>query len=117
MANWEGPVLQHGEQDGVRYRMLEWLNDGKRCVAISDAAGREALVVFNPEEASEPKTLADIEFGRAINMEVSPTDDMVAITNHRNELIVVDLETGESRLVDKSDYKRITGSAWSTGFP
>ncbi|TMB86768.1 MAG: peptidase [Chloroflexi bacterium] len=113
MANWEGPVLQHGEQDGVRYRMLEWLNDGKRCVAISDATGREALVVFNPEDASEPKTLADIEFGRAINMEVSPTDDMVAITNHRNELIVVDLETGESRLVDKSDYKRITGSAWS----
>src|SRR5437660_12837172 len=38
---------------------------------------------------------------------------MVAITNHRNELIVVDLETGESHLVDKSDYKRITGSAWS----
>src|SRR5205807_1838188 len=56
MANWEGPVLQHGEQDGVRYRMLEWLNDRKRFVAISDATGREALVIFNPEDASEPQT-------------------------------------------------------------
>src|SRR5437870_6377821 len=108
MANWEGPVLQHGEQDGVRYRMLEWLNDGQRFVAISDATGRETLVVFNPEDASEPQTLADIEFGRAVNMEVSPTDDMVAITNHRNELIAVDLKTGDSLIVDKSDYSRIT---------
>src|SRR6266851_3843824 len=42
-GNWEGPVLQHGAPDGVRYRLLEWLNDGKRRVAISDEIGREAL--------------------------------------------------------------------------
>jgi len=113
MGNWEGPVIQHGEPDGVRYRMLEWLNDGKRLVAISDAIGREALVVFNPEDASEPKTLAEVEFGRAVNMVVSPGDDVVAITNHRNELVVVDLESSKSAVVDTSEYERITGPAWS----
>src|SRR6266568_4637556 len=113
MASWEGSVLQHGALDGVRYRHLNWLNDGKRLVAISDAIGREALVIFNPEDASEPKTFADIEFGRAIDLEVSPTDDIVAITNHRNELIAADLDTGESRVLDRSDYKRISGIAWS----
>ncbi len=113
MANWEGPVLQYGEPDGVRYRLLEWLNDGKRLVAINDATGREALVVFNSEDASEPKTFEDIDFGRAVSLTVSPTDDKVAIANHRNELIVVDLEAGTSAVVDRSDYARIHGVAWS----
>ena len=113
MGNWEGPVLQHGEPDGVRYRFLEWLNDGKRVVAIHDNTGRESLVVFNPEDASEPKTFVDIEFGRATDVAVSTTDDAVAIANHRNELIAVDLEDGSSRTIDRSDYGRMRGIAWS----
>jgi tricorn protease len=113
MGNWEGPVLQHGELDGVRYRELNWLNDGKRLVAINDATGRENLVVFNPEDASEPRTYSDIEFGRVISLVVSPTDDVVAITNHRNELVTVDLEAGTSRVLDRSDYENIRGIDWS----
>jgi tricorn protease len=113
MGNWEGPVLQHGEPDGVRYRFLEWLNDGKRLVAVNDAAGREELMVFHPETAAELTKFSDIEFGRAIDLAVSPTDDMVAITNHRNELIVVDLEAATSRVVDRSEANRIRGIAWS----
>ncbi len=113
LGNWEGPVLQHGERDGVRYRFLEWLNDGKRLVAVHDAPGREALIVFDPASAAEPKVLADIDFGRASNLTVSPTDDNVAITNHRNELIVVDLSASESRVVDRSDAGTIRGMAWS----
>ena len=113
MGNWEGPVLQHGATDGVRYRMLEWLNDGKRLVAISDEISREALVVFNPEDASEPKVYTDIEFGRVTELQVSPTHDIVAITNHRNELLVVDLESGQSHMVDKSNNDSISDIAWS----
>jgi tricorn protease len=113
MGNWDGPVLQHGEPDGVRYRFLEWLNDGKRIVAINDAAGRESLIVFNPEEASEPKSFEDIEFGRATDLSVSPTDDAIAIANHRNELLVIDLETSSSRTIDRSDFGQMHGIAWS----
>ncbi len=113
MGNWEGPVLQHGEVDGVRYRFLEWLNDGVRLVAVNDAPGREALVIFNPDDASEPKILSEVEFGRATNLAVSPTDDRVAITNHRNELILVDLEAETARVLDRSTASRIHGISWS----
>ena len=113
MGNWDGPVLQYGEQDGARYRLVKWLNDGKRLVAVSNAMGWEALVLFNAEDASELKTLASIEFGRALSMVVSPSHDVVAIGNHRHELIVVDLEVGTSRVVDRSDYEPITDVAWS----
>ncbi len=113
MGNWEGPVVQHGEPDGVRYRKLEWLNDGKRLVAVNDASGRESLIVFDPQGAVEPKTLNDIEFGRVMRLAVSPTDDVVAITNHRNEVLVVDLEAGAARVLDRSDYGEIQGISWS----
>src|SRR5260370_34592193 len=109
MENEYGSVPQHGDPDGVRYRNLNWLKYGKRLVAINDATGRESLLVFNPEGGSEPKTFADIEFGRAVSMVVSPTGDVVAITNHRNELLAVDLEPSTSRLLDPTAYGRIRG--------
>lgn len=111
-GNWEGPVVQYGEPDSGRYRLLEWLNDGKRLVATSDASGREELLVFNPEDVSE-KTYPTIEFGRATSLVVSPTDDVVALTNHRNELLVVDLEAGTSRILDHSTYRGIGSVNWS----
>jgi tricorn protease len=113
MGNWDGPVLQHGELDGVRYRKLNWLNDGKRLVAVHDATGYECLVVFNPDDGSEPQTFPGIEFGRVAGLDVSPTDDMIALTNHRNELVLVDLEKSEMRVLDRSDYGRIEGFDWS----
>src|SRR5712692_6684779 len=113
MGNWEGPTLQHGELDGVRYRHLNWLNDGKRLVAIHDAPGRESLIIFNPEDASEPQTFPDIEFGRVVSLAVSPTDDAVALSNHRNELITIDLEGASSRVLDRSDFGGIRGFDWS----
>lgn len=114
MSNWEGAVLQHGEPDGVRYRFLTWLNDGQRLVAICDAPGRETLVVFDPESDADPKLLTEVEFGRCTSLSVSPEFDLVAIANHRHELILVDLENAASERVDRSDYARIYDLAWSS---
>jgi tricorn protease len=113
MSNWEGAVIQHGEPDGVRYRFLEWLNDGKRLIAICDAPGRETLVIFDPENDSDPHLLTEVEFGRMVEMAVSPTDDVVAIANHRQELIIVDLAKEQSGVLDRSDYERIHDLAWA----
>jgi tricorn protease len=113
MANWEGPVLQHGEPDGVRYRHLNWLNDGKRLVAIHDASGQESLIVFHQEEAGEAETFPAVDVGIVLHLEVSPTEDKVALSNHRQELMVVDLETGEARVLDKSLHSTIRGFAWA----
>ncbi|HEX7737324.1 MAG TPA: PDZ domain-containing protein [Ktedonobacteraceae bacterium] len=113
MGNWEGPVLQHGEPDGVRYRLLSWLKDGKRMVAVQDAGGRERLVIFSPEEKDERRVLEEVEFGHALNMVISPTEDAVAIANQRHELIRVELESGQQQLIDRSEHLPIQGIAWS----
>ena len=113
MGNWEGPVLQHGKLDGVRYRFLEWLNDGKRLVAIHDEPGREELIIISPESIADSKELSGIDLGRVLDLAISPINDHVAITNHRNELIVVDLEDGTSQVLDQSSASFIHGIAWS----
>jgi tricorn protease len=108
MGNWEGAVLQHGQPDGVRYRLARWLPDGKRIAAITDEGGEESLVVF-----PGGKPLGKLPIGRAIDMIVSPTKDQVVLSNHRYELIHVDLASKKVRVLDRSEHARIAGMAFS----
>lgn len=113
LGNWEGPVLQYGELDGVRYRLCNWLKDGRRVVAVQDGEGEERLAIFSPEDGGEARVLSEVDFGHALEMVISPTEDIVAIANQRRELLVVELETGTKQVIDTSAYMPIQGMAWS----
>jgi tricorn protease len=113
---WDGAVRQHGEPDGVRYRLLSWLKDEKRLVAAaSDEGEREILVVLTADGSEPPRRLDTIDTGRILNLEVSPTADQVVFGNHRNQLYLVDLEAEqpESLLLDSSPFGRLDAAAWS----
>lgn len=118
-GNWEGPVRQHGEPDGVRYRLLSWLPGHDRLIAAaSDDTEWETLVVLTADGSADPVRLTGLDTGRAISLEVSPAADRVALANHRNQLLIVDLPTepgGQPALTvaDHSPYSRITGLTWS----
>ncbi|MBM3464742.1 MAG: peptidase, partial [Armatimonadetes bacterium] len=112
MHNWEGAVTQHGEPDGVRYRLLHYLNDGKRMVAAaSDEGPGERLVLLDQKGQRE----IPVDLGRIVNLEPAPVGGRVALSNHRNEVWVVDLDRKKIKptLVDKSPYDRIAGLGWS----
>src|SRR5207302_7411072 len=91
--NWEGAVSQHGAPDGVRYRLLTWLNDRKRLIAAaSDGdSDREVLTILTADGSAAPRRLTDFDAGRIVDLEVAPTIDSVAVANHRNQLLLVDL--------------------------
>ena len=44
-APFDMPVIQHGERQGVRYRLASFLGEGRDIVAVSDATGVEAIEV------------------------------------------------------------------------
>jgi len=115
--NWEGAVSQHGEPDGVRYRLLTWLNDHKRLIAAASdgESEREVLTVMTADGSAQPQTLDDLDVGRVVDLEVAPTGQSVALANHRNELLVLNLdgETPALRELDRSPFGRIEGMAWS----
>jgi tricorn protease len=115
-ANWEGAVSQHGEPDGVRYRLLTWLNDRRRLVAAASGAGdREELVILWADGTVPPKPLGDLDVGRVVELQVAPGADLVAIVNHRNEVLVVDLrgDPPTLRVLDRSPFGRPEGVAWA----
>ncbi len=115
-ANWEGAVVQHGEPDGMRYRLTTWLNDERRLVAAASGAGeREVLAILTADGSEPPRYLDHLDVGRVVDLDVAPTLDLVALSNHRNELLLVDFRAAEPtrRLLDQSRFGRIDGIAWS----
>jgi tricorn protease len=122
-ANWEGAVIQHGPTEttasgvdtptAIRYRLPEWLHDGKRLVAVTDASGEEAFVILHSNGSVEPEILPIMDIGRPMLLSVNPKKDQVLFSNNRYELYYLDLETRQLRLIDHSDVNFIQGFAWS----
>ncbi len=117
MSNWEGAAIQYGQPQNVRYRLVEWLNDGQRLVMVSDATGEETLEIHTDLSQAPPngsvERLEGLDIGRPIFLAVSPKKDALILANHRYELIYVDLESKALKILDKSTYGRIAGADWS----
>ncbi len=113
MPNWEGAVSQHGEPDGTRYRLLTWLHDGKRLVGLRDNGDHEMIEVLASDGNAAPHAFPGLDIGRAISLQASPTAEHVALSNHRNELVLVNLADAGVRVLDRSMYERIHGMDWS----
>jgi len=112
LGNWEGAVIQHGAGSKVRYRHSEWLSDGERFAVVSDTGGQERIEIHRADQIAQPQII-DGDFGRVVELRTSPASDMVALTNHRQELIVVDLHSKKLRKLDHSPAERIVDLAWS----
>lgn len=112
MGNWDGPVLQFGDEAG-RTRLATALPDGKRLALISDAGGEEAIEIHTIDGSAAPRRLEGLDIGRPLRMVASPRAEQLALTNQRHELLLVDLATGELRVLDRSPYGRISGPAFA----
>lgn len=113
MGLWEGAALKLSPQGVGRYRLAQWMPDGRRIVAVADAPGEESIAIFADSPNAKPRLVTG-DFGRVIEMSPAPAGaDRVALTNHRYELILIDLATGRSRKIARSPHDRIGGIAWS----
>ena len=110
-ANWEGAVHQHGEPNGARYRLPEWLCDKERLIAVTDAGGEESFVILQTDQ--EPKILSGLDIGRPEAIAVNPKKDQIVFSNHRYELVWLDLTTRELRVIDRGKSAPIAGFDWS----
>ncbi|HVO89865.1 MAG TPA: S41 family peptidase, partial [Casimicrobiaceae bacterium] len=108
-ALWEGAVRQHGNDDGGRYRQGQWLADGTRIVAVGDGSGEERIVVF----AGAEQRALPWDVGHVVTLQAAPRGTRVAIANHRNEVLIGDVESGDLAIIDRSDAGRTEDLAWS----
>ncbi|MEW5879244.1 MAG: S41 family peptidase [Pseudomonadota bacterium] len=108
-ALWEGAVRRHDAAGAGRCRLGQWLGDGATLVAVSDASGEERIEVF---EGDGSRTLP-WDIGRVIALAAAPRGRRVALANHRNEVLIGDLDSGDLKLLDRSDAGRSEELAWS----
>ena len=122
-SNWEGPVIQHAKNDeplspdnvktAVRFRLPRWLKDGKRLVAVTDAGGEEAFIIFHKDGSDQGERLEGLDIGRPEAVAVNPQKDQILFSNHRYELSCLDLETRELRFIERGKANPIQGFDWS----
>jgi tricorn protease len=116
-ALWEGAVRQLGAAEPGRLRHAAWLADGTTLVATCDSSGEERLVVFDGsamrviDGAIGSNTGNDI--GRVIALAAAPRGTRVALANHRNEVLLIDVASGATRVLDRSPGNRVEELAWS----
>ncbi len=99
--NWDGPVRQIGEPAAGRHRVAVWLHDGKRIATVYDADGEETLALHRADDPSAVEYFPGLDFARAVAMKRSPCRDQIALTNIRNELVLIDLNARSMRVLDR----------------
>jgi tricorn protease len=111
-ALWEGAVRQHGDDQAGRLRHGQWLADGTTLVAIDDSSGEERVALF---ESGGARTLP-WDVGHVVALHAAPNGPhgrRIALANHRNEVMIGDLDSGTISVIDTSEAGRSDDLAWS----
>jgi len=112
MANWEGAVKPISPVDGIRKRVVRYMNHTEAQVMVSEDGVKEILEIHNSKTSKLTK-IKGLDFGRAIDIKISPDDSYAAIANHRFEIALVNLKRKSCQIIAKSKTGRISGINWS----
>lgn len=117
-GNWDGSVQQYGIRQGVRYRLPQILPEGKQLMMVSDEAGYERFEVHPLRQdfalsSEKVITFDNPDLGRLYDYEVAPQGTLIAMQNHKNELLVLDTKTKAFTSVDRNEHGMIYGFNWS----
>lgn len=111
--NWEGPVYRYGTQLETRYRLATWLGDEKRLAVVSDAGGADQIEIYPLDTPQNCEQTIRGDFGRITYIRSSRWGAWIAVTNHRNELILVDGATGSIQVIDRCEHAHLDHCEWS----
>ncbi|MGZ3507494.1 MAG: S41 family peptidase [Vulcanimicrobiaceae bacterium] len=113
MPLWEEAPIHHGIGSRARYRAFAWLHDGLHFACVTDVNGFEQVAIHSRDASVEPRLVTKGDIGRVTELVASPTEELLAFANHRQELVLLDVEDGATRVVDKSIGNRVTDLAFS----
>lgn len=113
---YAGPVFNAGYKRFARHAMPVFLNDGGRILLVSDESGEERLEIHPLDYGKKVKKLtADI--GTPLEIKISPTKDLAALTNIRNQFLLVNLKTDKVTVIanfkSQNQVERFGGFNWS----
>ena len=111
MTHRDGPAGALRVEPGVRVRLPRALDADGRAIWVSDATGEDGLEIGTP--GGEIRTLAAGELGRVLQLAASPNGKHAAAATHDGRLLVIDLESGNIRELDRTTQGDISGLTFS----
>jgi len=118
MPPWSGAPVRIGDNDS-RYKNACWVISNKKeneyeILSFSQNAEHEETAVYLDEENFGFRKLKlDFDWGKTIAVAPSPTEEMAAITNNRNQLILLNTKSEKVQIIDDSIYGTIGNLNWS----
>ncbi|WP_157246364.1 S41 family peptidase [Nonomuraea typhae] len=114
-AHWlthrDGPAGALRAEAGVRVRLPNTLDADGRAIWVSDATGEDALEIGVP--GGDIRTLAAGELGRVLDLVAAPDGKHAAVATHDGRLLIIDLDSGDQRELDRTAHGDIDDLAFS----
>lgn len=110
----QGRLAEAARGADVRYRDAQFMPDGKSLLALSDESGEVEVWTLSPdgtEERTQRTTNGDVLRWAA---HPSPDGRWVAHHDKNHRLYVLDMTTGENRLVEQNDWDGYGEMSWSS---
>ncbi|MFT6107919.1 MAG: tricorn protease [Planctomycetota bacterium] len=107
-----GRLTRASTKDGVRFRDVTFMPDGKTLVGFSDESGELELVRLPANGVGEDELLTSD--GTILRFDPTPSPDgsHVAFSDKNNDLFVVELETGKSTKINQN-REGVSDLTWS----
>jgi len=113
LASWDGAVRQLGARQGARYRLAEWLSDGRTVLSLSDESGEELFELWDSKSGERTKKLKGRGIGYVWEMAAGPKGDLVAVADEDMRLHIYDVRKDKAVVIDRGSVHAIGTLAWS----
>ena len=99
-----------------RARLCAYLWDATRVAVVRDAAGEDDVEIHWEDGSRDAVSLnvPPAVLGRPVSLAASPESSLLAVVNHRAELLVVDCDSGVAKTGSLAKSKKNASSASST---
>ncbi|MFI6482871.1 S41 family peptidase [Nonomuraea sp. NPDC050663] len=113
-AHWlthrDGPAGALRAEPGVRVRLPQPLDGEGKAVWVSDADGEDTLEIGAP---GGPRRTIGGDLGRVLALKAAPDGKHVALAAHDGRLLLVTVDTGQVRELDRTAYGDVSGLTFS----
>ncbi len=108
-----GPVRQLTNTSGAAERAPTWSPDGRWVSYFSDADGEYELYVTQSDGKGETRQLTDGNKTYFFGAYWSPDSETIAVTDKAGNLMLVDVETGETETIETDPWGNPISPNWS----
>lgn len=114
MKPWSGGVTAITTDDPLKMKCPVYIGDGQRLLyARSTHADEESLFIFDTRTRQSTPLFPKQKWGKIWGMSANPKRETAVLYNNRNEIFELDLAKSNFRLIENSEYGRMSEVSFS----